>query len=64
MFDTNKQHLLINPNQKGQTLYQSNKSKNAPKEKSKAGGDPVRRRAKAQKQKALERQSYEENNEP
>lgn len=64
MFDTNKQQLPINPNQKGQTLCESNKSTNALKEnKNKAGGDPGRRRAKAKKQKALDRQYYEGDNE-
>ena len=63
MFDTNKQDLPINPNQKGQTLCNSKKSINVPKEnRSKAGGDPARRRAKAQKQKALDRQIYEGDN--
>lgn len=60
----NKQQLSINPNQKGQTLCESNKSTNALKDnKNKADIDAVRRRNNAKKQKALERHWYEANNE-
>jgi len=64
MFDSNKQQLCDNPNQKGQILCESNKSTNALKEnKNKGGGDPSRKRAKAKRQKALERHLYEANSE-
>jgi len=62
MIDKTKQQLPANPNQKGQTLCESNKTTNALKE-NKKGGDIDRRRAKAKKQKTLERQFYEGDNE-
>lgn len=54
--------LPLNPNQKGETLCESNKSTNATKENRTKGGDYSRRRAQAKKQKALERHLYEGDN--